>query len=105
MNITKEQEEMNSIVNPELYAKIKGKKIKYTKEIEYSEVKKPNKKGDKNNDNKEIYGILEILFKVLGYSFLLTDLTFAFLFLIVGDVFRVINRNSESRKGGGVVGQ
>lgn len=102
MNITKEQKEMDSIINPELYAKINKKKIKYTKEIDYSIDKKPEKVI--NNDVKEVYVILEILLKILGYSFILTDLTFGILFLIVGEVFRVINRNSVSRKGGGVVG-
>lgn len=101
MNITKEQKEMDSIINPELYAKVKKKKIKYTKEIEYPNVKKQTE--SKNDDKKEIFAIIEILFKVLGYSLLFVNLSFGVLCLIIGEVFRITNRDSVSRKGGGVV--
>lgn len=87
MNITKEQKEFEqSIINPELHDKLVDKeKITYNKNIVTNEYLKTSNK-------KQIYIIFEIVSKVLGYSFLFIDLTVGFLFVILGEVLRLINR-------------
>jgi hypothetical protein len=72
-----------SIINPELYSKIKGNKIKYDKEF----------KDFKHMPNQRWHKIISFIksgVRLVGYGFIPFSLTVACIILIISEVIGII---------------
>lgn len=79
-----------SIINPELYGKIKNKQLKYSTKINKYDDLRSDVKHMPNQKWHKIISFIKSGIRIVGYGFIPFNLTIAFIVLVLSEVVGIV---------------